>query len=69
MVGALWCILLFRDKYKTADYSQWTTFNIYEEEAVQELASPDQPHYDDIAFHYFIQYHLHLQLKAQHFMP
>ncbi|MDB5223476.1 MAG: 4-alpha-glucanotransferase [Chitinophagaceae bacterium] len=27
------------------------------------MVSPLQPHYDEICFHYFIQYHLHLQLK------
>ena len=53
-----------RDKHKTADYNQWPSYNVYDEELVQDLASPAQPHYDDIALHYFIQYHLHLQLKA-----
>jgi len=59
---AVFCYL--RDTYQTADYSKWATHNEYNENAVQELASPDQPHYDGIALHYFIQYHLHLQLKA-----
>ncbi len=61
MPYAVFCYL--RDTYKTADYSKWPTNNKYEENMVQELASTDQPHYDDIALHYFIQYHLHLQLK------
>lgn len=52
-----------RDKFKTADYNTWPQYSVYDEEAVQELASPSQPHYDEIALHYFIQYHLHLQLK------
>jgi 4-alpha-glucanotransferase len=59
---AVFCYL--RDNYKTADYSKWPAYNKYGENEVQELASPDQPHYDDIALHYFTQYHLHLQLKA-----
>ncbi|HCY88687.1 MAG TPA: 4-alpha-glucanotransferase [Chitinophagaceae bacterium] len=52
-----------RDTYKTADYSQWGEYAVYDEEKIQELVSPDQPQYDEIAIHYFTQYHLHLQLK------
>ena len=59
---AVFCYL--RDKYNTADYSKWPLCNVYDEDATQEVASPDQPHYDSIALHYFIQYHLHLQLKV-----
>ncbi len=58
---AAFCYL--RDTYKTADYSKWPLHNVYDENAIQALASPDEPQYDDIALHYFIQYHLHLQLK------
>ena len=53
-----------RDKNGTADFSKWTTHAVYEEHAIQELISSSQKHYDDIAVHYFTQYHLHLQLKA-----
>jgi 4-alpha-glucanotransferase len=59
---AVFCYL--RDRYKTADYSKWPANNVYDENTIQDIASPDQPHYDGIALHYFIQYHLHLQLKA-----
>ncbi|MDQ2720597.1 MAG: 4-alpha-glucanotransferase [Bacteroidota bacterium] len=52
-----------RDKNKTSDFTQWKNHKIYEESAVQKLASPSQPHYDEIAFFYFVQYHLHLQMK------
>ena len=58
---AAFCYL--RDKYNTADYNQWETGSIYDETAIQQLASPGEEHYDSIALHYFIQYHLHLQLK------
>lgn len=53
-----------RDTYKTAEFNTWKTHAVYEENAVQELISPEQKHYDEIALHYFTQYHLHLQLKA-----
>lgn len=52
-----------RDQYKTTDFSKWKTHKKYNEAAIQKLASPTQQHYDEIAFYYFIQFHLHLQLK------
>ena len=52
-----------RDKYKTPDFSKWKKHKTYSESDVQKLASPAQKHYDEIAFFYFVQYHLHLQLK------
>ncbi len=58
---AAFCYL--RDKYKTSDYNQWETHQVYVENAIQEMASPDQAEYDAIALHYFTQYHLHCQLK------
>ena len=51
-----------RDKYKTADFSKWEDMAVYDEATVQEYAAPDTGHYDEICIHYFIQYHLHLQL-------
>ncbi len=58
---AAFCYL--RDKYKTAEYGSWNTYSVYDEDAVQRLVAPTQRFYDDIAVHYFTQYHLHLQLK------
>lgn len=58
---AVFCFL--RDKYNTSDFTKWKTNKIYNEDVVQKLASPGQKFYDEIAFHYFIQYHLHVQLK------
>lgn len=58
---AAFCYL--RDKYETADTSQWQEFAHYKEEDVQELASHESDAYDGILFWYFVQYHLHLQLK------
>ncbi len=57
---AAFCYL--RDKYKSADFSEWGEFATYDEHKVQELVSPDTEHYDEVAIHYFTQYHLHLQL-------
>ena len=53
-----------RDKYKTADFTKWKKNAVYYENVIQQLVSPLQKHYDEIAVHYFTQYHLHMQLKA-----
>ncbi len=58
---AAFCFL--RDKYKTSAFNAWKSNSEYDENAIQRLVSPSQKHYDDIAVHYFTQYHLHLQLK------
>ena len=52
-----------RDTYKTADFNTWESHAVYIKSDIQELINPAQKHYDDIAIHYFTQYHLHLQLK------
>ncbi|HMP87357.1 MAG TPA: 4-alpha-glucanotransferase [Lacibacter sp.] len=52
-----------RDKYKTPDFSQWKEHSVYDAHAIQEFVDPAQKHYDEIAIYYFVQYHLHLQLK------
>lgn len=58
---AAFCFL--RDKFQTANFSNWEQYSVYDEEAVLELISSEKEHYDSIAIHYFTQYHLHLQLK------
>lgn len=59
---AAFCCL--RDKFKTADFSQWEQYAVYDEDKVNEMAAPDSADYDAIGFYYFLQYHLHLQLNA-----
>lgn len=61
---AAFCYL--RDKYNSADFRTWTKHAVYNKEEIEELTSPNKKHYSKIAFHYFLQYHLHLQLKAAH---
>lgn len=51
-----------RDSNKSADYANWGNYAVYDEDKIQELVSPDHPHYEEVAIHYFTQYHLHLQL-------
>jgi 4-alpha-glucanotransferase len=58
---AVYCYL--RDKNKAGDFRKWKSHNTYNEKEIQKLASPSQPQYKEISFYYFIQYHLHRQLK------
>lgn len=52
-----------RDKNKTSDFTEWKKYSQYNESDIQNLASPERKEYPRIAFYYFVQYHLHLQLK------
>src|SRR5207244_11068188 len=56
---AAFCFL--KDKYRTADFTKWKAYKTYNEAVIQKLVSPGEKFYDDIAIHYFIQYHLHCQ--------
>jgi len=58
---AAFCYL--RDKYQISDFTKWKSNKIYDEDAIQQLVSPGQKHYNEIGVHYFTQYHLHLQMK------
>jgi 4-alpha-glucanotransferase len=53
----------YRDKFGTADFSQWKTSSEYNEEEVKRLSSSKNKSFKQIVFFYFVQYHLHLQLK------
>ena len=57
---AAYCYL--RDKYHTPEFSEWPEYSIYKKEEIEKLCSPDNQEYDDIAIHFYIQYHLHNQL-------
>ena len=52
-----------RDLYGTADTSKWGKYSVYSQSVVDEFCKPEYERFDDIAIHFFIQYHLHLQLK------
>lgn len=58
---AVFCYL--RDKYKTADFNQWKTHSVFDEKEIDKLCSSKSRSAKEIGLHYFIQYHLHLQLK------
>ncbi|MBX3252811.1 MAG: 4-alpha-glucanotransferase [Chitinophagaceae bacterium] len=53
-----------RDKNKTADFARWDQLSVYDAKAVEKLALPGARIPDGIGIYYFVQYHLHVQLKA-----
>jgi 4-alpha-glucanotransferase len=57
---AVFCYL--RDQHGTADYARFGAYSVFAPEKVSDFASPAHGHFDQIAIHYFVQYHLHLQL-------
>lgn len=58
MPYAVFCYL--RDEYGTAHFQDWPHYRIYNQAEVDKLLIDNS---DKIGFHYFVQYHLHLQLK------
>jgi 4-alpha-glucanotransferase len=53
----------YRDKFGTSDFSKWRQASVYNEEEINRLTSPKNKTFKQVSFFYFIQYHLHLQLK------
>ncbi|CAL9106060.1 unnamed protein product [Musa acuminata var. zebrina] len=52
-----------RDFFETSDHTQWGRFSHFSSEKLEKLVSEDALHYDVICFHYYIQFHLHVQLS------
>jgi 4-alpha-glucanotransferase len=52
-----------RDKFQTSDFNQWPAYRTFNPAAIDSLAAENSPVHDEIALSYFIQFHLHLQLK------
>lgn len=57
---ASFCYL--RDEYKTANYNEWPAYRHFNPNDIEELTNENSAAYNDIAFHYFVQFHLHTQL-------
>lgn len=49
-----------RDKYTTPDFTAWPDHKTYIREASNQILENS---FDDLGIHFFVQYHLHLQLK------
>ena len=52
-----------RDKYKSPDFRTWGEYSTYNPAKIEKLCSAKSYAWEDIAVHYFIQYHLDKQLK------
>jgi len=53
----------FRDKYGSSDFEQWKTNGVYDLRDIEKLTTKNSKTGKELVLHYFIQYHLHLQLK------
>ncbi len=53
-----------RDRHATANFDMWPSHSQYHLPEIKEFVSPNGPNFDEVAVHYFVQYHLHRQLKA-----
>ncbi len=58
---AVFCFL--RDKYQTIDFSQWRKDATFQPKRIEEYCNPKSKVYNDIAIHFFVQFHLHNQLS------
>ncbi len=54
---AVFCFL--RDKFGTSDFSRWPEHQTFDPGKISALVAGN----DEIAFHFFVQFHLHLQLR------
>jgi len=58
---AAFCYL--RDVNGTSDFTKWKLYSKFNRKSIEKLVSAGTGHYDSIALQYFIQFHLHLQLR------
>lgn len=58
---AAFCYL--RDFFGTSDHSQWGVYSKFSKEKLEKLVASTTDHFGSIAFNYYLQYHLHLQLS------
>ncbi len=52
-----------RDLHGTVDFNAWPTHAQFKAAEIAKLTNPTSKTYTEIAFFYYVQYHLHLQLK------
>ncbi len=52
-----------RDKNGTSDFTKWKVYSTYDKTAIDKFVSPKAKHFNEIAFQYYLQYHLHVQLS------
>lgn len=52
-----------RERFGTPDFNQWHEYRDYDADKIAALTAEGSPAFDSVAFNYFVQFHLHLQLK------
>lgn len=55
-----------RDLYGTPEFSSWPDYSVFNKERIEQLAAVKSDGYAEIAFFYFLQYHLDKQLTEVH---
>lgn len=55
--------VFLRDRMNSPDFREWKALSTYDKGVIEKMSSVDSPEWDDIAVHYFIQYHLDKQLR------
>jgi len=58
---AAFCYL--KEINNTADFRKWKTYGRFNKLSIDRLVSPQSKQYDQITYYYFVQYHLHRQLR------
>ncbi len=53
-----------RDRFHTSDFTQWGEYQSMTDKQIETFCDSNGKDFDDVAVHYYIQYHLDLQLKA-----
>ena len=53
-----------RDLHGSVDFNAWPSHATFNAAEIEKLANPKSKTFSEIAFFYFVQFHLHLQLKA-----
>ncbi len=53
----------FRDKNSTPDFKRWESQRDYDPQQIAALATPGSAAWDEVALSFFMQYHLHQQLR------
>jgi len=51
-----------RDQNGTTDFNVWPQYSTYSEQVIADLCDPNYERFDEVALHYFIQFHAHQQL-------
>lgn len=51
-----------RDIYKTANFRNWTKYSVYDKDEVEHLVREEGKDFNGVAYYYFLQYLLHVQL-------